>query len=52
MGFFGWTFLVIFLAFIIYLFGGMLVMKYKGATGLQLIPNLNFWISVAMKTKV
>lgn len=49
MGFFGVLFLIIFIAFLIYFVGGVILMKIRGASGLELIPNYRFWLSVMMK---
>ena len=39
MGFVGLFFLLLFLCFVAYFFGGMLILKMRGATGLEIIPN-------------
>ena len=38
--------------FLIYFFGGMAVMKYRGASGFELIPNFYFWSSLPGNLKV
>ena len=52
MGFIGWFFLILFLCFVGYFFGGMLVLKMRGANGLEIIPNYLFWITLPIKLKV
>ena len=38
--------------FFLYLFGGIAVMKYRGATGFELIPNFYFWVGLPGQIKV
>ena len=52
MGFIGWIFFFLFIGFIIYFFGGMFILKSRGASGIEMIPNYTFWISLPKKTKV
>ena len=43
---FGIFCLILFILFILYFFGGMAVMKYRGASGFELIPNFYIWSSL------
>ena len=52
MGVFGWIVLLLFIGFIVYFFGGMFILKMRGATGIETIPNYTFWISLPKKIKV
>ena len=52
MGAFGIILLVLFICFLLYFFGGMIVLKLRGATGLEIIPNHMFWLSLPLKIKV
>ena len=52
MDVFGWMFLLLFIGFVIYFFGGMFILKTRGASGLEMIPNYTFWISLPKKAKV
>lgn len=52
MGGVGVVFLLIFLAFLIYFFGGMIVLKLRGAEGLELIPHYHFWSSLPGRAMV
>ncbi len=36
----------------IYFFGGMLIMYWRGATGVDLIPNYGFWKELPGNVKV
>ena len=52
MGAFGVILLVLFICFLLYFFGGMIVLKLRGASGLEIIPNHIFWLSLPLKIKV
>ena len=52
MNFIGWIFFLLFLGFLLYFFGGMLIMKMRGAEGIQIIPHYTFWITLPFKLKV
>ena len=52
MNFLGWLFFFLFIGFLVYFFGGMLVMKMRGAEGIQIIPHYTFWITLPFKLKV
>ena len=52
MGAFGIILLVLFICFLLYFFGGMIVLKLRGATGLEIIPNHMFWLTLPLKIKV
>ena len=51
MGVVGLFFLLLFLSFLAYFFGGMLILKMRGANGLEVIPNYLFWITLPTKMK-
>ena len=51
MGFIGWFFLLLFLCFVGYFFGGMVLLKMRGASGLEVIPNYLFWMTLPNKLK-
>jgi len=51
MNFIGWIFFLLFLGFLLYFFGGMLIMKMRGAEGIQIIPHYTFWITLPFKLK-
>ena len=51
MGVVGLFFLLLFLCFVAYFFGGMLILKMRGASGLEIIPNYLFWITLPTKMK-
>ena len=52
MGSVGVLFLLLFIGLLIYFVGGVVIMKLRGASGLELIPNYMFWISLPSKLKV
>ena len=52
MGAFGVICLVLFICFLVYFFGGMIVLKIRGASGLEVIPNHIFWLSLPLRIKV
>lgn len=51
MGFIGWFFLLLFLCLVGYFFGGMVLLKMRGASGLEVIPNYLFWMTLPNKLK-
>jgi len=51
MGGWGVFFLLILVAFLIYFFGGIVMLKLRGAEGLEMIPNYAFWINLPGKIK-
>jgi len=46
MGGWGVFFLLLLIGFLVYFFGGMLILRYRGAEGVETIPNYSFWISL------
>ena len=52
MGAFGWMLLLLFIGFLVYFFGGMFILKTRGASGIEMIPNYTFWIALPQKAKV
>jgi len=51
MGGFGVFVLVLFLLFLAYFFGGMIIMRMRGASGLELIPHYYFWSNLPSNIK-
>jgi len=47
----GVFFLLLFILFIIYFFGGMMILRSRGAEGLEMIPHVTFWMSVPARIR-
>ena len=47
----GLLFLLFIVGFLIYFIGGIVLMKIRGASGLELIPHYRFWIGVIMRLR-
>ena len=52
MGGFGVFLLLLFLAFLTYMVVAMVLQRMKGATGLETIPHLAFWMGLPARAKV
>ena len=52
MGFFSLLFLLLFIGFLLYFCGGMLMLRLRGASGLETVPHLAFWLSLPGRAKV
>jgi len=51
MGGFGVFLLLLFLAFVLYMIISAALQGLKGATGLEVIPHLHFWLSLTKKAQ-
>jgi len=51
MGGFGVFLFLLFLAFVLYMIIGAALQRVKGATGLEVIPHLHFWLSLPKKAQ-
>ena len=51
MGVIVWLFLLFVIGFLLYFIGGIILMKIRGASGLELIPHYRFWIGLCLSVR-
>merc|ERR1712130_401300 len=47
----GWIFFLLFIGFLVYFLGGIFILKSRGASGIEMIPNYTFWIALPKRAK-